>query len=94
VGGWRGVGGVGGVGEGEGVCPLHGVGGEDRGVGFADLTEEGGGVDVLRELERGGAGEGGVGCYGGGEFFGWRRDGLAMGSWCGKGVLLAYHRGC
>jgi hypothetical protein len=59
------------------VCPLHGVGGEDRGVGFADLVEEGGGVDVLRELERGRAGEGGVGCYGGGELFSCGGNGLA-----------------
>lgn len=63
-------GGVGGNGDGEGVRLLDDVGGEDVGVCFADLGEEGGGVDVLRELEWGGAGEGGVGCYGRCDFFG------------------------
>jgi hypothetical protein len=60
------------------VCQLDGVGGEEGVVRFADLGEEGGGVDVLRELEGGGAGEGGVGCYGCGELFGWR-EGLVGG---------------
>lgn len=64
--GEAGEGGVGGDGDGEGVGLFNDVFGEDVVVGFGDLAEEGGRVDVLGELEGGRAGEGGVGCYCGG----------------------------
>jgi hypothetical protein len=62
---------VGGEGDGKGVLLRDGEFGEDGAVGLGDLAEERGGVDVLRELERVGARDGGVGCDGGGEFLGW-----------------------
>lgn len=46
------------------MCLFDDEFGEDLVVGFGDLAEEGGGVDVLRELDGGHAGEGRVGCYG------------------------------
>jgi len=83
---------VGGEGDGEGVLLGDGEFGQDGGVGLGDLAEEGRRVDVLGELEGGGAWDGGVGCDGGGEFLGWKLSDI---EWTlgGRG-RRAYPRGC
>lgn len=62
--------GVGGERDGKSVFLRDEELGEDRVVGFGDLAEKGGGVDVLGELEGFGAGDWSVGGCGCGYFLG------------------------